>query len=503
MSRPLVDARSVRRRGRRIVEHRAPAVSALGPAQRHLVRRFSWGITPELASDVRRAGGARPWFEKQLGPAGITDLAGSAINGWFPSLAQTPQRIFQNQVDDVQGSWEVAVDLSRWTVARRIHSKRQLHEVMTDFWSNLLNVPLFQDDAIFWRVDYDRVIRREALTSFDALLRAAITHPAMGLSLDNASSTKLAPNENLGRELLELHTVGVDGGYTEADVKASARILTGYRVDLWWPEFRAFYSAEDHDTSPVRVLGFTHPNSNPDGRAATAAYLTYLARHPRTAQRLARRLCVKFVSETPTRAIVDAVAAAYLRNATSIRATLRAMVDHPDFDAAPLGKVRMPTEDWIASVRSLGIRLQRPTSEDSFANAMYWQYSANGQAPYEWPAPNGYPEAGAAWAGAGRVLTGFAHHQDLAARWWPTEQASFPTAASLLPPLPATLQQVVDHVGLRVLGQKPGARTSAGVAQVLGMGLTRRLQPSDVLDDYWLLRRVLASLLDSPTHLHR
>ena len=149
----------------------------------------------------------------------------------------------------MQGSWEVAVDLSRWTVTRRIHSRRQVHEVMTDFWSNLLNVSLFHDDAVFWRMHYDRTIRRDALTSFDSLLRAAITHPAMGLYLDNAFSTKDAPNENLGRELLELHTVGVDAGYTEADVKASARMLTGYRVDLWWPEFRAYYSAADHDTS--------------------------------------------------------------------------------------------------------------------------------------------------------------------------------------------------------------------------------------------------------------
>jgi uncharacterized protein (DUF1800 family) len=503
VSQAPIDASPIQRRGKTISVHKAAVVTPMPARDRHLARRFSHGITPELTADIRRAGGARKWFDQQLAPAGVADPAGNTIDGWFPSVRQTPQRIFQNQVDEVQGSWEVAVDLSRWTVTRRIHSKRQVQEVMTDFWSNLLNVSLFHDDAVFWRASYDQTIRRFALSSFDALLRNAITHPAMGLYLDNAFSTKHAPNENLGRELLELHTVGVDGGYTEADVKASARMLTGYRVDLWGPSFRAFYSAEDHDTSPVRVLGFRHANSQADGRAATAAYLTYLANHPQTAVRLARRLCVKFVSDNPAPAIVKAVAVAYLKNKTAIKPTLRAMVAHPDFAKDGLGKVRMPMEDYIASVRALGIKLHRPTSDSSFANAMYWQYASNGQAPYEWPAPNGYPEVGAAWAGAGRVLTSFGHHQDLAARWWPNEQASFPIEASLLPAMPATLQQVIDHLGLRVLGQAPGAAISNGIAQVLGMSRTRRLTSADVLDDYWFLRRVLASLLDSPLHLHR
>ena len=119
------------------------------------------------------------------------------------------------------GSWEVATDHSRWTLARRIASTRQVQEVMVDFWSNLLNVSLYHDEAIYWRMDYDRVIRAHALTTFESLLQAAITHPSMGLYLDNAISSKEAPNENLGREVLELHTVGVDAGYTEDDVKAS------------------------------------------------------------------------------------------------------------------------------------------------------------------------------------------------------------------------------------------------------------------------------------------
>ena len=501
----LVPARStpIRRRGKPVVTYsERQAAPVLSAADRHLVNRFSWGLTPALAAQVKAAGGGRAWFARQLQPSKVADAPGDAVDTWFPSLRLTPKRIFQNQENDVMGSWEVATDHSRWTLARRIASTRQVQEVMVDFWSNLLNVSLYHDEAIYWRMDYDRVIRAHALTTFESLLQAAITHPSMGLYLDNAISSKEAPNENLGREVLELHTVGVDAGYTEDDVKASARLLTGYRVDLWWPSFRAFYDTEWHDTQPVQVMGFSHRNRSADGRPATLAYLTYLAKHPATANRLARRLCVKFVSDEPTARMVKAVAKAYLDHDTAIKPTLLALVRHPDFAAGAGKKVRMPTEDYVATVRALGIRPQKPTNDDSFANAMVWQVGEAGQPPYEWPAPDGYPENDGAWAGAGRVLTSFTIHRDLAARWWPTDEAQFPSYASMLPPMPATLVQIIDHQALRMFGQRPSDSVRQGVAQLLGMSLTRRLTKDEALD-YWVVRGILSSLLDSPLHLHR
>lgn len=474
----------------------------LNSFSRHVVSRFSGGYTPQLAAQVDRAGGGRAWFEDQLRPNRIADPIAKEIDGWFPSVRRTPAQIFQRHVDEVQGSWEVGVDLSRWTVARRIHSNRQLHEVMVDFWSNLLNVALSHEDAVFWRVDYDRVIRAHALTSFEQLLQATITHPAMGLFLDNAFSSKEAPNENLGRELLELHTVGVDGGYDEADVKASARMLTGYRVDVWWPSFRSFYDPAWHDTQPVRVMDFRHTNDARDGRAATRAYLSYLARHPATAKRIAHRLCVRFVSDDPPPAIVRAVTRAYLDHDTAIPATLRTLVNHRDFARSAGEKVRTPMEDYIASVRSLGIQLRRPTRDSSFARAMYWQYSEAGAPPYEWPAPNGYPEAGAAWASAGRVLTSFGVHRDLAARWWPTDEARFPAEGSLLPDMPATLETIIDHQAQRMFGRKATQTVRTAIAQLLGRPLSTRLTREQALE-YWTFKSIVTTLLDSPLHLHR
>ena len=492
-----------RRRGLPVQTYAGRGTAAgLDVASRHLVKRFSWGLTPELVAQVRAAGGGRGWFEQQLRPSQVPDARGGEIDGWFPWVRTEARQVFDNNEAGVRGAWEVATDLSRWTVARRIASSRQLLEVMVDFWSNLLNVSLFHDDAIFWRTDYDRVIRANALGSFEDLLQAAVTHPAMGLYLDNASSTKEAPNENLGRELLELHTVGVDGGYTEDDVKASARMLTGYRADVWWPKFQAFYDTKRHDTQPVTVLGFHSVNSDADGRSATLAYLSYLAKHPTTAARLARRLCVKFVSDQPSDAIVQAVASAYRSSGTDIPSTLRALVSHPDFAKAVGQKVRTPTEDYIATVRALGIRLLPPTEDESFANAMYWQYSDLGHAPYEWPTPDGYPEVDAVWATAGRVLTSFETHRSLAARWWPTKGASFPRFASFLPPMPATLGTVINTVAVRTMGEKPTPAVRDGISQLLGIPLSQKLSRSEALE-YWTIRGILASLLDSPLHMHR
>lgn len=474
--------------------------TTLSRTARHYARRFSGGITPALATQIKSAGGGRAWFAKQLYPAKVGDAFGGRIDTWYPSLHRTPAQIFKRQVDEVQGSWEVMADLSRWTVARRIHSTRQVKEQLVEFWSNLLHVPLGDDTAGFYRVSYDQMIRSYCLTSFEQLLLHATTHSAMGLFLDNAISTKDAPNENLGRELLELHTVGLN--YTENDVKNSARILTGYRADVWWPKFREYYDPTVHATGRIKVLGFSHPNASRDGRAATAAYLKYLAHHPLTADRIARRLCVRFVSDTPSAGLVRAVSRAYLKHGTSIRPTLLALVDHPEFAASAGAKVRTPIDDYVASVRALGITVAKPTSGDSFGNAMYWQYSDAGQAPYEWPSPNGFPEVNAAWTSAGRILTSFSLHRDLAAHWWPTKQSTHPSNASFLPALPATLQQVIDHVALKVLGQTPGANVSKGIATLLGMSLAHKVTAAEA-GQYWMLISIVSSLLDSPIHLHR
>ena len=476
------------------------AATPLRAKDRLFVNRFSFGHTTQLANQVRRAGGGRAWFEKQLKPNSFSDKGGNKVKGWYPDLWYTPSKLYQRHEDDIKPSWELMPDLARWTMMRRVYSSRQLHEVMVDFWSNLLHVPLGDDYAWVGRVDYDKLIRKHALGRFDDMLAKAIVHPAMGLSLDNAFSTKDAPNENLGRELLELHTVGVEGGYSERDVKMSSRMLTGYRVDMW-PTYKKYYEADDHWTGTIKVLGFKSSNRNPDGRKATEKYLRYLARHPKTAKRIARRLCVKFVRDDPSAALVKHVAAAWTRSGTDIKSTLRAMVSHPEFLGSANQKVRSPLEETMATLRALKIKPGRPVDSSSFATALYWTVNGQGMTPYGWPAPNGFPEVNAAWSSPGRALDSLHVQLSLGAGWWPRDESKRPRHTAWTGPLPARFGSVINHMSIKVLGDPATPRMKDGIALRTGISLSTKVDADDLHESR--VEQILIALLGSPAHLTR
>ena len=161
---------------------RAPLLSA---ADRHLVSRFSYGVTPALAKQVRAAGGARKWFEKQLAGGPASDPGTTGLRDWWaPGLSYTGNAgaaaLWDRQKREVEGGWEVMANYARWALARRIRSNRQVLEIMCEFWENHFNVPVNGDAAFTWRTDYGMVIRANALGSFAGLLRAAILHPVDG-----------------------------------------------------------------------------------------------------------------------------------------------------------------------------------------------------------------------------------------------------------------------------------------------------------------------------------
>ena len=469
-------------------------------SMRHLLSRFSYGVTPALVRQAVAGGGELAWFERQLTPGKVPDAAANAMRAWYPQLDYEAGDRYDAQ-DTERSSWEQMMDLGRWTALRRTFSKRQLHEVMVEFWSNLLHVPLTDDKSWPHRADYDAMIRARALGTYADLLVAATTHPAMGCYLDNAVSTKSNVNENLGRELLELHSVGVDAGYTEAMVRDSARILTGYRVDMW-DSWTPFYATVDHATGPVNVLGFADANESRDGRAVTERYLRYLAAHPATARRLARRLAVHFVSDNPSDALVGAVARAYTTSGTSIRATLRALVAHPDFAASVGAKVRTPGQDAIASYRALGLSVQPPTDGNNFGYAVIYQLGDMDQMPFGWPAPNGFPDVGAAWSSVGRVLASLNLHRTIAHGWWPSTGVTFRPWTDWLPALPATLGEVVDSASTKLLCRPADAATTTACCQLIGMDPSRVVSSANDLGA-WRLNPILQTLLNSPAHAAR
>ena len=477
-------------------------VQLLSKADRHLVSRFSYGITPKLAQQVRHAGGAQAWFERQLDLKRIKDKKTDKISHWWPSLHRTPADLWQRQIDGTEGGWEVMDDYARWVLMRRMTSERQLLEVMTEFFENHLHVAAVGDPQFVHRVDYGNTIRKHALGRFDHLLLATTTHPAMLIYLDAGESTKEHPNENLGRELLELHTVGA-GNYSERDVRDSARILTGYSVD-YWESWRAVYNAEDHYRGKVKVKGFKDKNGKIIGKATTAAYLKYLAHHKDTAEHLAYKLCVKFIDDKPSKSLVRQLARVYLDNDTAIVPVLRALVASRAFQHAHDNKVRDPGEDLVATYRVLGVKIKAPVGEEadgSALQALVWQADSIGIAPFSWGPPNGQPIDNESWSSPARLLASMRFHMGAAAGW-EDEATTYREPKQWLPGRHPRFDELVDHLCQQLLHRESTPRLLNACCTAVDV------KPYDPIDEdhdlvKWQFPQLLTTILDSPDHLSR
>jgi uncharacterized protein (DUF1800 family) len=379
-----------------------------------------------------------------------------------------------------------------------MYSTRQVHETMVDFWNNHLHIPVSSNRAWMLRWDYDQTIRRHALGRFEDLLVASSLHPAMLLYLDNAKSVRDAPNENQGRELLELHTLGRTAGYTERMVKDSAVLLSGYTVDesTWTTR----YDKRRHTTRPVQVLGFSNANAAEDGSALTVEYLRHLARHPATARMVAGRLATRFVSDTPSDALVAHLAGVYLDSGTDIAVTLRALVASAEFAASFGKKVRTPVDDLVATVRVLGVTASAPTSPDSFSNAI--AYLPRAMLLYSWPRPDGAPETNADWASAARMLASFRMHWLLAGGYHPSSGARYRSSRSWMPRSGIRVDAYVDHVCRLLLGRGSTSLDLKAVCQATGRLPGERVTAKHPLVTYLFVRMAIV-LLDSPDHMSR
>ncbi|QWC86196.1 DUF1800 domain-containing protein [Nocardioidaceae bacterium] len=473
------------------------------PADLHLLRRFSFGYTPALRAEAAAAGGARSWFEQQLAPSRISDPRGQAVDGWFPLLAHSPRTAFENQksgrVHRNHYTWSIA----RRALLRQTYSSRQVHEVMTEFWLNHLHVYAQASPAWPFRPGYDEVVRHHALGRFTDLLAAAVTHPAMLRYLDADSSVAGEINENLGRELLELHTLGRESGYSEVDVRNAAKVLTGLGVDRI--TLQPVWNERDHERGLLSVLGISVPNLLGSGRDAIADLLARLAVHPATARRIATKLAVRFVADDPPAALVDRVAEAFLSSGTSIPATLRALVDDPLFRAAAQPKVRTPMEDVVATLRALEVTVGRPGDPGdgaAAANAVLWLTTSVGQRPWHWVTPDGFPDRSEAWASASRMLASFRVHHNLAGGYYPRERVTYRPAGSRLPRRRMRFDTLTDHLSRTLRGRPVDARTLAAACRYL------EVSPGTVITRShpvvrWRMPWLLALLLDSPEHMTR
>jgi len=416
--------------------------------------------------------------ESRLTAAGYTTLGKSLAQLWADHVAPNP-------------AWEIrmrpAWEVQRASLVRAVHSKRQLREVMTTFWHDHFNVMATDYSAGPVYVHYDRdVIRANAFGNFRTLLEGVAQSTAMLYFLDNRSNTRAGPNENFARELMELHTFGTENylgfvdpfqvppcpedpaypiGYTDIDVYETASAFTGWTVkDGNW-EFPTdndgtfVYRSTWHDAGPKFPLGmFLNPEQPAlkDGRDI----LDRLASHPRVAKFICKKLIRRFCADKPSQQLIDSAAAVFRanwKNPDQIKLTLRhILLSNAAFNDWGQ-KTRRPFEAVAAAMRTLGsdwtIR-----AGDAKSDEFMWRMGFTGHTPYDWPAPNGYPDTGVAWSGS----------NSFGMTWkllnWLTETAD--NNVPLMPVLAVTrsgvtqwtAQNLVEFWCKRILGYLPARR---------------------------------------------
>jgi uncharacterized protein (DUF1800 family) len=453
--------------------------------EEHLLRRATFGPRPRDVADLERLG-IDDWIDRQLSPKSFDDPQGERAWKLYPLAGASSKRI-KKRVKPF--SWDAVYETAQASLARQVFSNRQLYEIVVDIFANHLHVPLPGEQWQTAPSYISKVIRKHALGSFEDMLLAAMKHPAMLTFLNNDQSRKPNVNENLGRELLELHTVGVGAGYKESGVRSSAAILSGR---TWNPKTgRYHYDPDAHVTGRVKVLGFTHANkTGKGGEAVGNAYLKYLARHPATARMIARKIAVRFVSDTPSRALITRLANVYLDHDTSIKATVRAVFLSTEFWDSVGTRMRRPLEDAVGTLRVLDVR--RAKQMKTPLGWLYWNLDQAGHTPHGWEPPNGYPDVAAAWLSAGSMIQRWNLHRTFVYGWWDHFTYVKPSALVKRKAKMSTMQWTAA-VAIRLLGVKPPKKHL--VAVIRGA----RLKPgSPAPESDWECGKIATLLLDSP-----
>ena len=398
-----------------------PAAAAAPAADRqilHVLDRLGFGPTPADFGHVKAVGIER-YIAEQLAPEAIAEPPELAARlAGFETLRLDPIELFvrygprlpgggvKPSPEEIKARRQAARIIVREAaearVLRALYSPRQLTEVMVDFWFNHFNVFALKGLDHLWVGAYEEAaIRPHALGHFRDLLRATARHPAMLFYLDNWENS--APgsrmpngraaglNENYARELMELHTTGVDGGYTQEDVIALARILTGWglaRPRMPPPDRSGFYfDPTRHDDGTKRFLG---RDIAANGMAEGEEALDSLAASPATSRHIARKLAQYFVADTPPAALVESLAARFRETEGDISAVLRTLFASREFHASIAAKYKTPYRFVLSSARAAGLPVHNP-------RPLLGTMARLGMPLYGCPTPDGYKNTEEAW----------------------------------------------------------------------------------------------------------
>lgn len=387
----LVNAAPAYEYAARLGDPNLPFTSAAVLSSRdfQLLNRLTFGVT--LAERARVAEiGLASWIEEQLAYDSLDDLACDVRLSRFDTLNMSAQDLFDlsDKLFDNQDRALVPDELRQATLMRQVYSNRQLFERMVEFWTDHFNISVEKGDCFYLKTIDDReVVRSHALTSFHDLLHASSHSPAMLIYLDNQSNDKQLPNENYAREVMELHTLSVDAGYTQGDVMQLARCLTGWTVKdhFWRGQFT--FDADLHDDGVKSVLGMT---IQPSGEHEAESVFARLGSDPNTAHFIALKLARRFISETPPDDLVGRAAGTFLQTDGDLRAVLRTVLLDGLDSVQP--KFKRPADFVVSALRMLDARTDAGTGVHQYLARM-------GQPYFAWPTPDGFPDRSEPWMG--------------------------------------------------------------------------------------------------------
>lgn len=356
----------------------------------HLLSRAGYGPWPGDIERVKKQG-IEKWIDEQLHPEQIDDTLCEIRSRRFETINMRPGDCYEFKNEALRN------DITRYTLLKAIYSKRQLYEVMVAFWTDHLNINLEKGDCIYLKASDDRdVVRKNALGNFKDLIRASALSPAMLVYLDGKENKRAkktdVPNENYARELLELHTLGVNGGYTQKDVFEAARCLTGWRLHQRgeFAKGSVYFDPAQHDDGEKIILGKTVTAGG--GERDVDRLIELVVHHPSTAKYIVTKLVRYFVSDEPQPELVKRAARVFIAEKGEIKPVLKTILMSREFDSNRGTKFKRPFRFVVTALRALGA--------DTFAKSGLTEYlSRMGHGPFQYPTPDGYPEEMLPWLG--------------------------------------------------------------------------------------------------------
>ncbi len=369
----------------------------------HALNRLGFGPRPgDVEAILDR--GIESYIDGQLDPKPDADLEArlAPLNSTLKLTTTQVLVAYANSGNQTASIQAYLDNLYNAKLIRSVHSKNQLEEALADFWFNHFNVNINDNFVRYSIQSYERdAIRPNAMGKFETLLRATAEHPAMLYYLDNYLSQAGRTvngvlinglNENYGREILELHTVGVDAGYTQTDVYEAARAFTGWGIDNLARGGNFLYTAARHDTGSKSVFGLQLAAGG--GKDDGDRVIKYLATHPRTARFISTKLARRFAADDPPASLVDRMTETWIASEGDIKEVMKAMIGSSEFWAEAFstkGKPKTPFQYVASSIRAIGGEVASAT------RSVVGYLSQMGEPLYQCIPPTGYTDRGLEW----------------------------------------------------------------------------------------------------------